>query len=782
MLDDIVVLEVGTRVSTAYAGRLLRDAGAVVARLEAPGSGDPIRTEDPAYAEYLHAGKASVTDLLGAGHGLADRIDVVLHDDRADVAGMLAQLRSRRRSRRRHLVVVSVSPYGLDGPHAATPANDFTMQAETGLSRVHDTGGRPSVAAGVPLAELTGGAAAAMAAVVALLADDAAESSITADVSLFEAAVSLQQYPWLQSRIEHHDPYPLPQAPVPGIEEASDGWVCIVSVTPDQWKDLARIAQVPGLADPRFDSLGGRIVHAAEVTPLIREFTRRHTVEELVEMGAAHRVPIVPVGTPGSVASLAPFAARGSFARSVSGDFVAPRSPFTVDGAVADVEALAAPGLDDGRDWSAGPARRRSASPDADPQRPLTGLKVVEIGTFQAGPLVTMNLASLGAEVVKIETVNRPDLIRFNGVAMTVDRAWERGGPFLGVNLGKKDVVADLADPRGLAVVRDLVAEADVVLENFGPRVLESRGLDAEGIRALNPHAVIVRMPAWGLDGPWRDRPGFTYTVNAASGMADLTGYPDGDALLSGTVVDPFAATVGSFATIAAIRRRRVTGRGASVVLPLCDVAIQLTAEAVVHESATGRVVRRTGNDRPGLCPQGAYRTADGAEVAVSVEDDAQWARLAALPWVGEWAGDPRFATTAGRAAATEELDALLSRACGALVSTEVIDDLRGIGVPASRFEVGDDLVLHPQLVARHRVVEIDHPVVGPQPYLAGPAVFTGGPSMLPTAPAPLFGQHSDEILRRLGRTDEEIARMRADGLLADSPFNAPFDRTAAPR
>ncbi|ANQ75897.1 MULTISPECIES: CoA transferase [Rhodococcus] len=776
MLDDIVVLEAGRRVSTGYAGKLLRDAGATVIRLE-PSEGDPLRTDSPEYAEYLHAGKGSVTDVSSssAGLALADRVDVVICDEKSDVQSLVRDLRSRRP----RLIVVAVSPYGLDGPDATTPATDFTLQAEAGISLVHPSGDKPSISVGVPIVEMTGGAAAAMAVVVGLLANDADEAPVVADVSLFESAVALQQFPWLYNRIEHHSKYPLPQAPIPGIEQASDGWVCVVSVTPPQWKDFKQIAQVPALDDPRFDTLNDRVDHAAEVTALVREFTRRHTIDELVELGAANRVPIVPVATPGTIASIAPFAARNSFVRSASGVFTAPGPPFRVNGDARWTPALLADiGQDDNQDWSSTAPRIRNTADGIDPRLPLAGLRVVEFGTFQAGPMVTMNLASLGAEVIKVETVNRPDLIRFNGVPGTVDRFWERGAPFVGANLGKKDITADLADPRGLTVVRELIAEADVILENYGPRVLESRGLDYEGIRAINPDIVMVRMPAWGLDGPWRDRPGFTYTVNAASGMAELTGYADGEPLLTGSAVDPFAAFVCSFATITAIRRRRVTGHGALLEVPLCDAAIQLTAEAVVQQSASGRTFSRTGNNRPGSAPQGVYRGTDGAEFAVSVENDEQWSALAALPWAKAWAADERFADVAGREAMGAELDGLLRQACAELDSTQVVDDLRAAGIPSARLEVGDEVVRHRQLLARKRVVEIAHPVIGPQEYLAGPVRFVEGPDMTPCSPAPLFGQHNDEILTRLGRTAEEIAALREDGLISDSPFNTPFERT----
>lgn len=769
MLNDVLVLELGERLATSYAGRLLRDLGATVVLVE-PATGVVLRRTEPAYAEYLHAGKQSVTS--AALPRIAGRPDVVLHDDSASSMDAVTALQEADPA----VMTVAVSSYGLDGPLAGTPATELTLQAEAGICVTHATGDRPVVAAGVDLGELAAGAAAAQAAVTALLSRDAGADRVAADVSVLEALAGLVQYPWLFAGIEGHGVYPTPQAPVPGVERASDGWVCVVSVTGPQWTDFKRLADVPELDDARFDLLNDRVILADEVTPLVRRFTGRHTIAELVELGAANRVPIVPVGTPSTITSLPPYAARGVYVPQASGTGVHPRPPFRSSAAPWVVEPLAAVGADDELDRLGDEhGVRIPVHSAATAAQPLAGLRVLELGTFQAGPLVTENLAALGADVIKVEAVNRPDLIRFSGTPPTVDRFWERSAAFTAVNLGKREVTADLSTEQGLDIVRRLAAESDVVLENFLPRVLDERGLDLAGLRAVNPDVLLVRMPAWGLDGPWRDRPGFTYTVNAAAGVAELTGYPEGEPLLTGTIVDPFAAMVATAATLAAIRHRVRTGHGGQLEVPLCDVAAQLSGRSVVAWSATGEAATRAGNRGSGRGPRNVYACLDGVRVAVDADDPAAWDALATVPFVKDWAADPALAGAGHRADVVDELDRLLAASCATRGAEEVVDALRAAGVPAALVAVGADHPQHPQLVARDRWISLDHPVIGRQSYLLSAARFTAGPSAAPRSATPTFGQHSHEVLAEIGLDDEEVAALVAAKLVGDSPFGLPY-------
>jgi crotonobetainyl-CoA:carnitine CoA-transferase CaiB-like acyl-CoA transferase len=743
MLSDVVVLEAGLRESAAWCGRLLADLGATVVRVS-----DTDTDADRDYSTYLHAGKR----LSNAREPFDPTPHIVIvdgPDGEADVP--LAELRRRNPA----LVVVSVSDFGRTGPAAETPASELTLQAEAGIVALHPTAGRPPVGARVNLAEQVSGRCAAVGALMGLLAVEAGAPGTEVDVSRFESLLFLLQFPWLFAQFPDHFSYPVPQMAVPGIEPASDGWVCVVAVSPHQWAGFKALAAEAGLEDSRFDAYAERVRLVDELRPHIRAFTRRHTVAELVDLGIKHRVPIVPVTTPQGVIDFAPFAQRNALLESGDGRYLHPGPSYVL------------------RPW---PGRAAGSDPSASgtPAQPLRGLRVVEFGTFQAGPVVGAQLAALGADVVRVESASRPDAYRFTGSAATVDRFWERSATFAGVNVGKRAITADLSEPAGRVIVERLIAASDVLIENYVPRVLDDRGLDYAGVRALREDIVMVRMPAWGSTGPWRDQPGFTFTANAASGLSWMTGYPDSEPLLTGSIIDPIAALVATVATLAAVRHRRHTGQGALVEVPLCDVALQLSAREIIAATA-GRAPIRSANRHPHAAPQGIYRAADGRWVALSVLTDEQWRSLCSVAEGERWAHDEALFTVASRIEYCDELDEALGAWCARFDSDDLVSRLRSARLPAARVGIGDDVIDHPQLLARQRIFELDHPVAGRARYIGAPMQLAHDPVASAARPAPLFGQHNREVLAEIGFSPAEIDAFDAAGALAQSPFNLPF-------
>ncbi|MFJ9543773.1 CoA transferase [Streptomyces sp. NPDC101225] len=771
MLQDVTVVEVGSRVSTMYCGRLLADAGAAVIRIE-PRDAARAAEQEPGYAAYLRhlrQGKRVVrldeedlceqagvrAALTQAVPDLVEGAAVVVCDD--DVPDFRTLISVLRRENPR-LVAVTVSDYGLDGPLAGTPATEFTLQAEAGVTVLHPRGDQAPVATAVELGELTGGACAAVGAVTALLGGETAEAgetpAIDVDVSRFEALIGLLQFPWLFPQLTPHIGYPIPQNTVPGVERAKDGWACVVAITDPQWKAFKKMADVPELDDPRFDLYGDRLHLGAEITPLVRRFTERYTVAELTELGVLNRVPVVPLTDPDTVADLPPYAERETFVRHDEAGFVHPVPPFRITH----------------------PAQATApACEGADATQPLKGLRIVEFGTFQAGPMATAYLGSLGAEVIKVEAVNRPDVLRLTGNPMTVNRMWERSAAYLGANIAKRDLTLDLNDPSGLDLAKRLIATADVVLENFTPHVLDERGLDFTGMRDLNPGLIVVRMPAWGLTGSWRDRPGFTFTAEAAAGLTEMAGHADGEPVLTGTVTDPFAAHLASFVMLAGVWRRRATGQAVCAELALGDVAAQLTARPVVEASATGRRRTRTGNRSPLVAPQGMYSCDDGEWIAISVTTDEQWSALCQVLGRAEWTDDTDLATREGRQACHGRLDDGLARACSERSADELATALRAAGVPAAVMAIGTDFADHPQLVHRERVFTVNHPVVGSVRHLAPPMRFSHAPRTPELRHAPLFGQDNHALLAELGCTADEIRELSDKGLVGDSPYGIAY-------
>ncbi len=264
-------------------------------------------------------------------------------------------------------------------------------------------------------------------------------------------------------------------------------------------------------------------------------------------------------------------------------------------------------------------------------QLPLADIRVTDLTAFWAGPVATQLLGTLGADVIKLEGVRRPDGMRFSaGRPPDWDQWWEWGPVFLCSNNNKRSVSLELSTDAGRAVALELIAATDLVIENFSPRVMENFGLDWDAVAAANPRAIMIRMPAFGLDGPWRDRVGFAQTMEQATGMAWMTGHADGPPVIPRGVCDPIAGLHAVFAAIAALVIRDRDGAGMHVESTMVESALNVAAEMLVEYSRNGIEMRRQGNRGPGASPQGVYRCRDDDEwVALAALDDTARAALA---------------------------------------------------------------------------------------------------------------------------------------------------------
>ena len=345
-------------------------------------------------------------------------------------------------------------------------------------------------------------------------------------------------------------------------------------------------------------------------------------------------------------------------------------------------------------------------------------MRILDCTAWWAGPAATHVLACLGADVIKVESVSRPDLMRYTStVRPDTDRWWEWGPLFHGVNNTKRGITVDFTHPDGRAVFRRLVPTADVLLENFTPRVMEQFGLDWDAVHALNPSITMVRLPAYGLDGPWRDRTGFAQTMEGITGLAWVTGRPDGPPLLPRGACDPLAAMHAVFATMLALDERDHRGEGCLVEAAMIESALNMAAEQVVEYAASGVLLERQGNRGPVAAPQGVYAAAGDEEwLALAVATDEQWARLRAELGDPAWAADPAFATDAGRRAGHDRLDERLAAWCATQDARAAAERLAAAGVPAGYVVDARDIAHNPQLLHRGLFEVEDHPVTGRHP------------------------------------------------------------------
>jgi len=405
---------------------------------------------------------------------------------------------------------------------------------------------------------------------------------------------------------------------------------------------------------------------------------------------------------------------------------------------------------------------------------PLTGVRVIDCTAWWAGPAATSVLASLGADVIKVESVTRPDLMRFTSMRpSTQDQWWEWGPVFHSVNTNKRGITLDLTRQEGRAVFEQLLSSADVLVENYTPRVMEQFGLGWDHLHVVNPELIMVRMPAFGLDGPWRDRTGFAQTMECLTGMAWLTGFADGPPVLVRGACDPLAGMHAVFATLLAIIERDRSGGGRLVETVMVEAALNAAAEQVVEFGATGTILRRDGNRGPVAAPQGVYRCAgDDRWVALAVATDSQWRTLRLLLGQPAWSTDPSLDHAVGRRRAHDLIDHELGAWVIGQDAEGVSSRLCSEGIPCEVVTPPRDIVANPNLQARSLFELVHHPVTGEHQIPVLPLRF-GRVGRWIRSPAPTLGQHNNEIFGDLGLQPSDIEQLRRVGIVGDSLVGA---------
>jgi crotonobetainyl-CoA:carnitine CoA-transferase CaiB-like acyl-CoA transferase len=354
---------------------------------------------------------------------------------------------------------------------------------------------------------------------------------------------------------------------------------------------------------------------------------------------------------------------------------------------------------------------------------------------------------------------------------------WEWSSFFQATNTNKRDVTLDMSTEAGRALARRLVAECDVVVENYSPRVMESWGLGWDQVRAVRPDAIMVRMPAFGVGGPWRDRTGFAMTMEQVSGMAWLTGfseYPPG--ALFGPC-DPGAGLHALLGLLAALEDRRLTGQGRLVEAPMVAGALNVAAEQVIEYSAYGVLLERAGNRGPAAAPQNCYASSEQEEtygsprwVAIAVATDDQWAGLGDALGSPEWSRRPEWATAAGRRGDLDKIDELLAEWCATRTTGEIVERLWSAGVPAAAVVHPSEQLAFEQLQARGFFETVDRAFSGRSVHVTFPFRLPADEGRRHRQPAPTLGQHNDEVLGGLlGLSDDELADLRAAGVIGES-------------
>ena len=799
-LAGYTVVDLSTGIAGAYCTKLLADGGATVIKVESP-EGDPLRRWSASGADIPPGGDGALFSFLaGSKHSVV--ADPEVGDDVRMVERLLASADSAvwsggskvaeyqgftpsaiHRAYPR-LTVTSITPFGLEGPWRDRAATEFTLQAWSGgiVGLGRGLPERAPVFVGGQVGEYMAGAYASAATLASWFRranGDPAQPGDLVDLSMLETQILCLTYypvtyfemlgrPWRNAR----------RLTVPGVAQAKDGLVDLGCGTAQQWFDLCAMVGHPEWIDEHspLTITEQANVHADEIYAWVES----NPVDEIRDLATAFRIPNAPVANGANIASLDHFRERGSFVCNPRDGFRQPGHPYRMRPA-----RLRRPGPAPLLGEHTAGYRTAGMTPRPAPttsgpanRLPFSGLRILDMTTFWAGPCCTHFMALLGAEVIHVESARRPDGTRLiAGIPVTEEQWWEKSPIFAALNTNKKSLTLDLQSPRGREVLRRLIATCDVIVENFTPRVLDQIGLDFAAVQEIRPDAVMLRMPGFGLDGPWRDNPAFAYAIESASGLSWLTGYPDRPPYEPYSIGDPNAGVHAFNALLLALEHRRRTGEGVLVEAAMVDAALSISAEQVIEYSAYGALLERAGNRGPTAAPQNLYRAADIDEfgrldcwVAIAVVTDEQWVRLRGALGSPSWATDPALSAASGRCARHDLIDERLAAWCEPRSADDIVATLWDAGVPVAKVMQPHRQTELDQLAFRGFFEEVEHPVNGRARLSTVPMRFSGWSGPFHTDPAPTLGQHNHELLAELGLTPSEVADLEASGVIGRTP------------
>ncbi|MFN0164634.1 MAG: CoA transferase [Burkholderiales bacterium] len=772
----------GGGIAAAYAGWLLARMGARVTRLADPAAPDmpansPLQLARAALAMGKDVTARPSTPALWL-EALVD-CDVLLCDAPRELeaqAGPLADLRAARPD----LIIGIASTFGLNGPLAGQPGTALDAQALSGMVWALGDPAREPLTLPPGIVEHQAGAMLAAACLAALNVRDDCGSGRLVDIALADVLASHvagncrfyvhHGLAWRRSGRRASGSggaYPFMILP------CRDGAVCVCGRTREEWQRLVAAMGSPAWAgEARYQdlrSMGTR--YPDEVDTLVAPWFASRTKAELEAIAIANNLIVSPLRDFAEVLDTTQFAERNYFseARVAGRRLRVPGLPFRFrESRAAGAPDITAGLLDLAHARPPGP-------PHAAPARPLAGLKVLDFGWVWSAPWVSTMLGELGARVVKIEHGKRPDNLRLSGRVVRDGRVVE--GPsremspmYHQVNHGKRGITLNTKDARAVALLRRLVAQSDLVIENMSPGSMERSSLGYAELSAVNPRLVMLAMSAAGQFGTLSGMRAYAPTMSSFIGMESLIGYageaPQG--ALNVALGDPNAAVHGLLAVLAALRRQRLTGRGCYIDLSQNEALLGTLSPYLLAAQAHGQQPATTGNRHPEMAPHGVYPAAgDDAWLTVAVADDAQWRALARLASGESWADDARFDHAGGRLANAAELDVALATWTRRFGRDVLAAQLREAGIAATPVLAVEEMWRHPQFAARAMRHTIDIPVYGPDEVMSAPWRFSDFAPQV-SACGPGTGQHNREVFQEmLGMTDQEITELEALGVIA---------------
>ena len=789
-LDGVRVLEIGDGLAAPLASRLLGDVGADVVKLEA-GEGDRVRRSGPMYTSadgrcqsalfgYLNWNKRSV---LADPAEDRDRIEtelaaaeILIVGDYFDMIPAWSLDLDHLQSRFKNLIVVCVTPYGLGGPKRSWRSSDLTLQAASGLLSICGTRDREPVRRGLRQCTYEAGLNAAYAALSALYHVRKGGQAPLIDLSIAECLTSelvltMPEYTFAGA-VPTRRP-PVQDVLTTGEPVIARGGLAAMQITVTVGADrYAAFLSAPQLSEERFATAADRRRHAAELVSVLETALRNVDVSEFFVRSAQQGLLTGIVQTSRQLLRCPQLRARQAFitmpGQLHGSPWRMPSGPIALPGPRL---RQAAPGL--GQHTGELPPPPRPVSPPAQGPAgngPLAGLRVLDLSTLFAAPYMCGLLADLGAQVIKIEAPNRLDQTRVSGFGPPYldnqprDDGWDWCGTFHSVNRGKQSLVLNLKDEDGRAVLRRLIAQSDILVENFTPQVMKGWGLSYDTLNKLNSRLIMVSNTGYGHTGPWANFKAQGTTLEATMGLTYHNGYAGGKPRKVGQSYPDFlAAWSGLYAIHALLLRRLSSGSGGWIDLGMYQLGSVVIPEALIAEQAGNEVSGPQGNSEPGALLSGVFACAgDDNWVAVSLAS----------------AGDLTAAEhllgleTPGREGCADRLP-LIWKALRAWATAQdapkAAQELQEHGIAAEAVASVRDVLLDSQYRERRffewvRMRSDDRPLIG-RPYR-----WRGDARPRVRKRAPCFGEHNDIVLGSMGLTVSEINYLKERGVIGSTP------------
>ena len=768
--------------AAAYAAKLFARWGAQVIKVESPHRPHGLEADDL----YLNGGKrrllldrdtpegqAHLREVLGAA-------DILITDLPAREVLALGLLEPEGEDD--PLVRVSITPFGLDGPYRDYEATAATMLALGGYTYLSGDPGRAPLTFPGRYPYYQAGNYTYVAALAAYLYRASGGVPAPLEISVLEVIATLHQFTdvmWTHQgrvRSRHGNRWenlcPTTMLPV------ADGHAA-VNVIVSFWEAFTAMLGKPELAaDPEWATDGERMKRYDRMDAMMAEAFGDWTRERFLREGQeVWRVPVGTVLTLPEMIEDRHLAAR-EFWRPIEGTSIRTAgSPFRFAGEPPPPERPPEAPL---ASLDLGP---REVAPDAGlaarvAHRPLEGVRIADLTRIWSGPLATRILGDLGADVIKVEapTGRGPAVVLRGSPGYFAeddpgDRPWNRNGLNNKLNRNKRSLAVDLKAPEGRDALLRLVAHSDVVIENFSARAMPSLGLGYDVLREVNPRVIYVAMPAFGLEGPYRDYVGLGPSIEPLTGATGLMGYgPDDPRMSVQAITDAMSGTAAAAAVLTALERRARTGEGAFIELSQHEAGITFFGEQAIEYQLTGDAPPRLGNGHPRMAPHGVYRCAGEDEwLALTVTDAEGWRALCDLAGLG-WDARPEFATLEDRLAHRDALDAAIEGWAAGQSKAALMTALQEAGIAAGAVQSAPEWHHDSHLRRRDYFFSTQELDTGARTYDGLPVRFGGVRGYEEWRRAPGLGEHNREVLETVGLTSAEVAALEGSGVIVDRP------------